>query len=249
MHDLRINMAQIIFGKKQIRYKIKRGKRVKTAAITVTPDARIVVAVPSFLNKKDVEKFVRKKARWIFEKQEYFKALSSLYPEKEFISGEQILYLGRRYRLKVKHSHSDGSGKLKLIGRRMFVFVGNDLNKKEKKSVIRDAIKNWYISRAKIVIRKRVNQFCKFLNVGPEEIIIKTQKKRWGSCSRDGTLRFNWRVVIAPMSIIDYIVVHELCHLKVKNHSAEFWRLVSLALPDYQRRRDWLKNNVGIFRL
>jgi len=86
------------------------------------------------------------------------------------------------------------------------------------------------------------------MDLFPKEIIIKDQKKRWASCSKDGTLRFNWRISMAPISIVDYIVVHELCHLKVKSHSSDFWKLVSITLPDYQKRRDWLKNNIGIFR-
>ena len=136
-----------------------------------------------------------------------------------------------------------------LMGRRMFVLVNQRLNSREKKKIIKDAIVKWYFAKSEKIIKQRVNRYSKLIGVNPQEIKIKDQKKRWGSCSNNGILRFNWRVAIAPMSIIDYIVVHELCHLKVKNHSPNFWKLVSLALPDYQRRRDWLKNNAGMFRL
>ncbi|MEE8381899.1 MAG: M48 family metallopeptidase [Thermodesulfobacteriota bacterium] len=98
-------------------------------------------------------------------------------------------------------------------------------------------------------IEQRVKRYGKRLGVLPRDIKIKDQKKRWGSCSNNGILRFNWRISMAPVSIIDYIVVHELCHLKIKSHSPDFWKLVSLALPDYQERREWLKTNTPLLKL
>lgn len=123
------------------------------------------------------------------------------------------------------------------------------MSSEEGKEVIKDVLIKWYFSKSARIVKQRVNRYSELLAVIPREIKIKDQKKRWGSCSSNGILRFNWRIAMAPISIIDYIVVHELCHLKVKNHSSDFWRLVSLALPDYQRRRDWLKNNTAAFRL
>ena len=242
-------MEQIKYGKKTIEYRIRRGKRKKTVAINITPTSQVLVFVPGFISRGDIGKIVKKKARWILEKQEFFRALAALYPEKEFISGEQILYLGRKYRLKVKQVQKNGSIAPKLIGRRIFVSVNRCLSHIEKKKVIKDAVVKWYFSKSEKIIRQRVNRYSEFIGVKPRETKIKDQKKRWGSCSNNGILRFNWRVAIAPMSIVDYVVVHELCHLKIKNHSPDFWKLVSLALPDYQERRDWLKNNAGMFRL
>jgi predicted metal-dependent hydrolase len=242
-------MEQIKYGKKCVEYSVKRGKRKKTIAITITPTAQVIVLTPYSITKGDISRIVKKKARWILEKQEFFGILAALFPEKEFVSGEQILYLGRKYRLKVVQVSRDCSSIPELMGRRMFVLVNQYLNSREKKKIIKDAIVKWYFAKSEKIIKQRVNRYSKFIGVNPQEIKIKDQKKRWGSCSISGVLRFNWRVAIAPMSIIDYIIVHELSHLKIKNHSKEFWRLVSLVLPDYQKRRDWLKNNAGIFRI
>jgi len=242
-------MEKIKYGKKTIEYRIKRGKRKKTVAINITPTSQVLVLAPGFISRCDISKIVKKKARWILEKQEFFRALAALYPEKEFISGEQILFLGRKYRLKVKQVQGGSAITPKLIGRRMFVSVSEGLSRIEKKKSIKDAVLKWYFSKSERIITKRVNRYSEFIGVKPMETKIKDQKKRWGSCSNNGILRFNWRIAIAPMSIIDYVVVHELCHLKIKNHSPDFWRLVSLAMPDYQKRRDWLKNNAGMFRL
>lgn len=242
-------MEYINYGKKRIDYRIKRGKRKKTVAINVAPTAQVVVLVPNFVSRDDIGKIVKKKARWILEKQEFFRALAALYPEKEFISGEQILYLGHKYRLKVKQVGRECPGEPKLAGRRIYISVNKKLGPEDRKKIIKDALINWYFSKSEQIIKSRVNRYSKMLDIKPQDIKIKNQKKRWGSCSSNGILRFNWRVAIAPISIIDYIVVHELSHLKIKNHSPDFWKLVSLALPDYQERRDWLKNNAAIFRL
>jgi len=242
-------MEHINYGKKRIDYKIKRGKRKKTLAINITPAAQVIVLAPHFLSRYDIGTIIKKKARWILEKQEFFRALAALYPEKEFISGEQILYLGHKYRLKVKQVGKECSSEPKLVGRRIYISVNRKLSPKDRKKIIKDALINWYFSKSEQIIKSRVNRYSKMLDIKPKDIKIKNQKKRWGSCSSNGILRFNWRVAIAPISIIDYIVMHELSHLKIKNHSQDFWKLVSLALPDYQERRNWLKNNAAIFRL
>lgn len=242
-------MECIKYGTKQIEYSVKRGKRKKTLAINVTPAAQVVVLAPRFVSREKIKTIVAKKARWILEKQGYFKKLDTLFPEKEFISGEQILFLGRRYRLKVRRILKESSDGPKLVGRRVSVLVSKNLDAQKRKEKIRDVLIGWYLSQATRIIKQRVNRYSKLLNMEPQEVVIKDQKKRWGSCASNGILRFNWKIAMAPISIVDYIVVHELCHLKIKNHSSDFWRFVSLALPNYQRRRDWLKNNTAVFKV
>jgi len=242
-------MEHINYGKRRIEYSIKRNKRKKTLAINIAPTTQVIVLAPDFISMEKIRRIVTKKARWILEKQKYFKKLAMLFPEKEFISGEQILFLGRRYRLKVKEAQMECSSVPKLIGRRIFISVNKHLSPKERKEIIKDALIKWYSSKSTEIIKQRINRYSKIMSVMPQEIKIKDQKKRWGSCSKNGILRFNWRIAIAPISVVDYIVVHELCHLKIKSHSSNFWRLLSLVLPDYQRRRDWLKNNTPIFKL
>jgi predicted metal-dependent hydrolase len=241
-------MERINFGRKNILYSIRRGNRKKTVAINITPTAQVIVLAPHFLGKDKIERFVVKKAPWILEKQAYFARLSELYPEKEFVSGEQILFLGRNYRLKLIKSETY-SDTPTLVGRRMFISIDKYLNLENKRRLIRDMLSKWYFSKTKNIIKQRISRYVKIMGVKQPKFKIKEQKKRWGSCSNRAILRFNWRISMAPISVIDYIVVHELCHLKVKNHSSDFWKLVSLALPDYQRRRDWLKNNSAIFKI
>lgn len=240
-------MDYINFGTERIDYTIKRGNRKKTLAINVTLASQVIVLAPNDFSREKIKTIVKKKALWILEKQEHFKRLAMLFPEKEFVSGEQILLLGRKYRLKIKEENYLSIPK--LSGRRLFIYVHSNLAPEDRKEIIKDILIKWYFEKSTKIIKQRVNRYSKLLNLFPKKVIIKDQKKRWASCSSDGILRFNWRIAIAPISIVDYVVVHELCHLKVKNHSSDFWKLVSIAMPDYKNRRNWLKNNTGIFRI
>jgi len=175
--------------------------------------------------------------------------MTALYPEKEFISGEQVLLLGRKYRLKINEVQGENSKEPYVAGKRVIISIGRQLNQEVKKGIIRNALVKWYSAQITEIIVQRINRYGKQLGITLPSVIIKEQKKRWGSCSSKGILRFNWRIAMAPISIIDYIVVHELSHLKIKNHSPDFWKLVSMSLPDYQERRKWLKSNTPLLKL
>ena len=240
-------MDYINFGTKRIDYTIKRGNCKKTLAINVTLASQVIVLAPNNFSREKIKTIVKKKALWILGKQEHFKRLAMLFPEKEFVSGEQILLLGRKYRLKIKEENHLSIPK--LSGRRLFIYVHSNLAPEDRKEIIKDTLIKWYFIKSTKIIKQRITRYGKLLDLFPRKVIIKDQKKRWASCSSDSILRFNWRIAMAPISIVDYVVVHELCHLKIKNHSSDFWKLVSLAIPDYQKRKDWLKNNTTIFRL
>lgn len=242
-------MEKIKFGSARLEYCIRRGKRKNTVAIHVTSPTQVIVLAPSTLGEDKIKEIVKKKARWILEKQKHLKKLELLFPKKEFTSGEQVLFLGRRYRLKIIRSAEGERSGLHVSGRKILVTIDHRLTEEEKKESIKEALVEWYFSEAERIIGERVDRYGSFFEVVPELIKIKDQQKRWGSCSQNGILRFNWRIVMAPISIIDYVVVHELCHLKVKNHTQKFWKLVSLAIADYKKRREWLKTNSPRFYL
>lgn len=241
-------MKRLKFGRKIVEYSIKRGGRKKSVAINITPTAQVIVLAPKSLNGEKIEKIVAKRAPWILEKQDYFKKLQWLYPEKEFVSGEQILFLGRRYRLKIIKNGMRLESPY-ITGRKILISIDDHLSPQDYKKTIRDTLIKWYFSKTEDIVKQRISRYAKLFSIKEPKVKIKEQKKRWGSCSNKGIVRFNWRISMAPISIVDYIVVHELSHLRVKNHSPNFWKLVSLVLPDYQKRRDWLKNNSPIFKI
>lgn len=242
-------VGNILFGNKNIEYVLERSNRKKTVAITVTPTAQVVVNVPHMLNIERIERILKKKVQWIHEKQKFIRKMVNLYPQREFVSGESFPYLGHLYRLKVNKVYNSCPAKIRLNGRKILIMVNGYMTIGEYKEIIRKLLMKWYYSETKKILERRINYYSKFLDLYPSNIIIKNQQKRWGSCSKNGILRFNWKISMAPIQIIDYIVAHELCHLRVKNHSADFWKCMSSVLPNYKEYKDWLKKNLSMLRI
>ena len=209
--------------------------------IKINPQAGVVIYSPRFLRIDKIKDVVRKRAQWIIEKQELIKNHGYEYSSKEFVSGEAFPYLGRQYRLKVIKRASDKGEKCKLINGRFMVQINRHLNGKRVKSTVRKALIDWYLERAEQKIPERVKLYARQIGKWPERIEIKNHKRRWGSCSHRGIVRFNWKIIMAPVTILDYVIVHELCHLICADHSAQFWQKVQTIIPDYTKRRGQLR--------
>lgn len=233
-------MNYIQYGNRKINFEIKRGIRKKTVAIEIDPLAKIIVSAPHDLQEEKLLMIVQKKARWIVEKQEIIKNGSSN-SIKEFVSGESFPYLGKEYRLKLVRSAEEKEGKCELKNNRFYIEVNKNLENGKGKKLIKEALMDWYLLRAEEKIRERANYYSRQIGKKPGDIKIKAQEKRWGSCSHDGILRFNWKIIIAPLSVLDYVIVHGLCHLIFPHHSSHFWQKMQSVLPGYKRRRELLK--------
>jgi predicted metal-dependent hydrolase len=231
-------LSSIRFGDTSIDYTVVRSvRRKKTIEITLDHQDGVLVAAPSDTPPQQVADVVRKRGGWIIRKA----TESILYPlRKELVSGESIPYLGRQAKLlvepgnvkKVKVAFSHWSFRVALP----YGLVGE-----ERRSAIAQALEKWYKGRAADRLTDRVGRWAPEVGCEPREVLIRNQRQRWGSCSPDGTLRFNWRVIQVEPCLIDYVVVHELVHCLVRNHSASFWDEVSRVLPDYRVRRQRLK--------
>ena len=121
--------------------------------------------------------------------------------------------------------------------------ISPGLEEEKERELIKEMLTKWYKDSFGDIVRERIEKYSPELNVAPAKIFIKNQKTRWGSCSTKGNINLNWLLVMTPLEIIDYVIVHELSHLKVMNHSQEFWTLVESILTDYKERRKWLKEN------
>lgn len=240
-------MEQITYGNINIQFKVKRGRRMKTVALQIQPDSTVVVLSPAFLDTEKIKQIVLKRARWIIRKQEKIKRLKINITEKEFVSGESFLYLGRRYRLKVIKTNRTEDDNCRLINGRFYIEINEKLQGKAAASDIREKLIGWYSNQARDKIMERIEKYSKLLGVKPRKIIIKNQEKRWGSCSCSGIIRFNWKIIMAPMSVLDYVIIHELCHLIQQNHSPEFWSKVESIIPSFKSKREWLKENGFLF--
>jgi len=236
-------MSYVQYGKRRINFEIKRGNRKKTVAIHVNPMAPITVLSPRCLDEEKIRMVLLRKARWIIEKQEQIKKIRNSDSVKQFVSGESFPYLGRYYRLKVMKSIVETEEKCTLVGGRLVVEVNGKSDSENGLTAIKKALMDWYIQHAEDKIGERASRFARLIGRWPTSVKIKNQERRWGSCSRNGEIRYNWKIIMAPPSVIDYVVTHELCHLFFTHHSTHFWRKVQSIIPDYKKRRDWLKEN------
>lgn len=219
---------------------VVRTARVKSADLRVE-DGLVSVVVPKALPQERIEKLLHDKRRWIKEKLILHREAAPV-SAKDFISGESFAYLGRNYRLKVEHGLFSP---VKLLQGRLVVTVPHE----SEPHIIRNALVRWYRRHAESKLQDKVSRYSKLVGAEPRSVGIKSFKSRWGSCSAKGDLLFNWRIVMAPNRICDYIVIHELCHLIQHDHSSKFWKEVERVLPDYAERKEWLKANSEMLRV
>lgn len=220
----------------KIEFAVVKSKR-KSISIAIQPDGNLLVKVPLFMSESEILKWVKTKMAWIIRQRAKVLEQQSLNPPKQFVTGERFWYLGKEYELEVRIS--DGRAKMVgIVDDRIILFA-----KSNEEAEVQKILGEWYIKQAKIYIPKRVRYFAGQMGVSFQMITVKKQKKRWGSCSSAKNLNFNWRLMMAPEEIIDYVVVHELCHLKQMNHSKVFWGEVANILPDYENRKTWLDKN------
>jgi len=234
-------MSHIPYGNRKISFEIKRGNRKKTVAIRISPNAVVTVLAPQYLDEEKIRMIVQKRAHWIIERQEQIKKNRNSNSIKQFVSGESFPYLGKYYRLKVMKSTTDSEEKCRLVSGRFLVEINGKSDILSNKSAVKKVLLGWYLDHAEEKIKDRISRLACLIGKWPVSIKIKNQEKRWGSCSRGGIIRFNWKIVMAPISVMDYVIVHELCHLIHPHHSPQFWQKVRSIIPDYKKRREWLK--------
>ena len=233
--------GSVQFGATNIEYDVLYSERRKQMSIAVFPSKRVVVTVPMELSTDEIHKVMNKKAAWVIKKLDWFDQLDHPILEKEYVNGETFLYLGRQYRLKIRCGVDAPSAKLK--GKFFEVLMPDKMTEEEKRSMTESILRQWYKVHAEKKICEMIFEYAKRLHVEVPRFKVKYQDKRWGSCSSDNMLNINARIIMAPRSQIEYVVAHELCHLKHRNHSSEYWQLLHLIMPDYEICKENLKNN------
>jgi predicted metal-dependent hydrolase len=216
---------------------IIRTKR-KSIALIIEPDGRLIVRAPIRAKEEKINEFIQHKAKWIVRKQGHVKSYYPPFVPKEYVNGEGFWYLGNIYKLQLVN---DKKPLLYLNGNFQLACTAVD-----KAPII---FERWYKTQAKKVISERVKWYAAKHGYSYQQIKITSARTRWGSCSEHGTLSFSWRLVMAPMPVIDYVVVHELVHMQVKNHSKKFWAKVAVIMPDYQQKIEWLEKHGHLLSL
>lgn len=217
--------------------KIIRTKR-RSIAMYINSDAELIVRAPFNTSEKTINKVVLKYRDRLQKTQKEVQLKNLKFNKKEFVDGEKFFYLGNYYNLKLVDNQEI-----------LFDFKDEFLLSKKCLSQARDIFIIWYKRSAYEKISQRVEWYAQKNGFEYNKINITNAQKRWGSCSHRGNLSFSWRLIMAPLPIIDSVVVHELAHLEVKNHSKTFWNKVGNLDPEYKEHKNWLKNNRHLLRM
>lgn len=222
---IKINISKIIHSKR------------KNVALVILHDATLIVRAPMRTPLKYIEKLVEEKFSWIERKMQEANNRPKAV-KKTFQAGEEFLYLGNMYKFKL----TDGleiqiTDSFELLFPRVFLWRSHA------------RMLCWYKKQAQEIIAERTKIIAKNLNLKYSTLKISNAKTNWGSCGPKNSLNFNWRLIMAPNSIIDYIIIHELVHILEKNHSQEFWKKVATVMPEYKKSRKWLKENSKVLIL
>jgi predicted metal-dependent hydrolase len=215
----------------KIDYSIIFSKR-KTLSIIVERDRSVIVRAPINTSKELIDKEINKRKLLLFKKVNHSQKYNIPQEKKEFVSGESLLYFGNYFKLEVVNKDIKG-----------VEFDNKFVIGKSKQNDAKEILKAWYFKQAEEKLIPKVKHFANQLGVNHNKISIMDLKYRWGSCTPKDNINFNWRIIKAPVYVIDYIIVHELTHLLETNHTPDFWNIVSVQLPNYEKAKEWLKEH------
>jgi predicted metal-dependent hydrolase len=226
---------EIQFGSETIPFVVAFGEQ-KTLSIAVRPDCSVVAVAPVGNDLPKVLSRVYHRRKWIAKQRAYFEQFRQLPKNKHYISGETHLYLGRQYRLKV---HKGAKSGMKLVGHYMHVDVQNpkDFN------MIKTVMESWYHRHSILIFKNRFDTYLKLtgsLKLAFPKLQVRQMNKRWGSCSKAGVITLNEELVKTPLYCIEYVILHELCHLSIRKHGPKFFNLLTQYMPDWKKRKERL---------
>ena len=232
-------ICSIFIGGKELKYILKRSSR-KTIGIAIEKNGSVKVISPTKVSENYINQLLQQKSDWIVKKLKEFETRTfKIKKSKEFEEGESFSYLGKEYKLKLFNSSTLKKPVVRLNGENLIIAFPNRIEAEK----LREALKQWYVVQFKLIIAERVKHYSSIIGVIPKKITIREQKTRWGSCSARGNINLNWKLIMASLEVLDYVVIHELCHMREMNHSKEFWKLVEGVFPQYKKCRAWLKEN------
>ena len=217
-----------------IAYSVKRSSKRKKVTITVERDRKVMVHAPNHASDEAIARIVEAKRHWIYQKTRHSQKYASRphAPGKELVSGEAALYLGRNYRIEIV----DTAAACIRFDQRFLIPASRTPHKK-------GAMREWYIERAKERILPRVVKQARELGVSFGQARIVDNRYRWGSCTVRDNINLNWRLIKAPIFVIDYVIAHELAHLLEPNHTLRFWNIVKTQVPTMEKAREWLREH------
>lgn len=243
-------MPRFTYGGQTVEYTVKRSlRRKKTISIKLDPQEGLVIYVPSVFPEAEIIRVLEEKWAWVWEKYEKHQKAVKKLGTTGLVTGRRLLYLGSWYTLKLTRLEASDPGVLGVAGETILVNLPSAPGEQDSEEAIHRHLHQWYTTQASQILPERVKEYAERLKLSPSKITVRDQRSRWGSCSRSGSINLNWRLVMAPIRVIDYVVVHELVHMMVMDHSPIFWHMVEQVSPDYKDQQDWLRQHAPLMRL
>jgi predicted metal-dependent hydrolase len=224
-------------------YKIRRSGRARRTRIQVSLDG-VEVVVPRGVPLRDVEPFVEEKRRWIDRTLRRMREAEAERPKTRLVEGGEVSYLGQGLTLAVRVEPGRFRSHVTRAGDRLRVAVGA-----AGEEAVRDALERWYRRQARDEVGRRLDAAVARAGTSYSSLQIRGQRTRWASCSSKGAMSFNWRLLLAPAEVLDYVIEHEVAHLDVHDHSPRFWKLLAERCPEYRQHEAWLKRHGQSLRL
>ena len=219
-------------------YSVERSRR-RTIAIHVHPQNGVTVRVPKRAGSREIHAIVMKKSKWIVRKLGEVQQRAQESPSHTYRNGDAFLFLGEPLVLRIAVAIDARRDRVDIVGQDLVI----TLKAGTPPESIPAILKKWYCARARKIFTERISHYSGLLGIAPSRVAVRNQSRRWGSCSTKGNVNLNLKLVMAPPLILDYVVAHELCHLRHPDHSPQFWNLLAGIMPDFAERRKWLKTN------
>jgi len=236
-------MNSIIVKQRKIPFELRRSARAKRMRIQIELDTpKLVLIAPRYAMDFQIKSFLKRQEDWIEKGWIKVEKKAVLRPKHTYQDGDTYFYFGEALSLKLIPSLS-WKTKVRVNKDKLEISLHKAISKTDGKKAIKKAVQEFYKAKATEVIHDRLEFFNEHYSFKFNRVSFRNQKTRWGSCSSKKNLNFNWRLIMAPIEIIDYVVAHELSHLKHMNHSAAFWKTVGETISDYKERKKWLKDN------
>jgi predicted metal-dependent hydrolase len=233
------------YNNTEIRFAIRRSnKRRHTISILVDPKHGVILRAPVRTPISRLQEVTLDRAEWILERLASDRDHPLASSHRDFQQARSILYLGESYpvrTLALQGGRRKIAGMCDLLTEGLHASLPEISCERTKNTILFRGIRKWYYQHALKLLIERSDHYAKLLGVEYSALLIRDQKRRWGSCDSRGVIRYNWKIMMTPLKLIDYLVVHELCHLRVRDHSSRFWNLVGTILPDYRERREELR--------
>jgi predicted metal-dependent hydrolase len=231
----------MFYGDSTIAYDVVYSRKRKTISIAVYPSGEVRVSAPQRVSQAEVRRLVAEKGSWIDKKLREYRAEGVHDATKKYVDGEAFLYLGKEYLLHL--AAGDHGPLVTLDDRRLNVVLPPVIPGGLQSEMAREAVFEWYRFHAEMTVEKAMGPYCRRLGILPPSYKVKNLSKRWGSCTARNDLNFNAKIAMAPLPQLEYVVAHELCHVKVKDHSPRFWSLMEAVMPDYKVAKNALRKD------